>query len=300
MNTDSATLARLADVLAGLYPEKASVRRVALDAKLDAGAIDFDQGIVFVWYNALRLFSQKAEAVYQIAVQEFPGNADLETILNPAPAGQPVNLPSIVANHSSIVPIYYYGLALERARSVVLIQSKENGSMATGFLIANNILVTANFVISSQKEAAKAVLKFNFEQDPDGKVETSTPLELLPDEFFLTSSEAMLTAVKVKTKGKSRLKWSALEFSRTPAKVGDIVTLIQHPLGSYKSASSGVVSAAEGKEIRYFCDTEAGSAGAPLFDRNWKVVGMHHSRGVEGDEAKRGMPAKPMMQALGL
>jgi V8-like Glu-specific endopeptidase len=59
------------------------------------------------------------------------------------------------------------------------------------------------------------------------------------------------------------------------------VNIIQHPGGGPKQISyfHNVVAYADEKRIQYLTDTQPGSSGSPVFDRQWQLVAVHHSGG---------------------
>ena len=75
--------------------------------------------------------------------------------------------------------------------------------------------------------------------------------------------------------------WGELPLAPATVRTGDRVNIIQHPGGLTKRVSmiSNVVVFVGGNRIQYLTDTEPGSSGSPVFDRQWNVVAVHHSGG---------------------
>lgn len=75
-------------------------------------------------------------------------------------------------------------------------------------------------------------------------------------------------------------------ISRSPLKDGQEITIIHHPAGAAKQISSqcnidrhsyqGWQQANKNTEFTHLCDTESGSSGAPVFDSNGFLLGLHH------------------------
>lgn len=60
------------------------------------------------------------------------------------------------------------------------------------------------------------------------------------------------------------------------AQVGDVVIVLQHPLGDPMKIALGSVSALAATRLRHSANTEKGSSGAPVFDRNLRLIAIHH------------------------
>jgi hypothetical protein len=60
-----------------------------------------------------------------------------------------------------------------------------------------------------------------------------------------------------------------------------MVSILQHPKARPMKLSMGMVESldlnANGTRLRHGIPTEPGSSGAPLFDKSWNVIGLHHS-----------------------
>jgi subtilisin family serine protease/V8-like Glu-specific endopeptidase len=75
-------------------------------------------------------------------------------------------------------------------------------------------------------------------------------------------------------------------ISRSPLQDGADIKIIHHPAGRIKQISSqctlerhvypGWQQANKNTEFTHLCDTESGSSGAPVFDSNGFLIGLHH------------------------
>ncbi|MDI1430169.1 trypsin-like serine peptidase [Polyangium sorediatum] len=104
-------------------------------------------------------------------------------------------------------------------------------------------------------------------------------LRLDPDAHFVTSREDDCTIVKVL--GSPSARWGAIELRTADVRVDDRVNIIQHPGGDQKQLSffhNHVVHVGHGR-VQYLTDTLPGSSGAPVFDKDWRLVALHHSGG---------------------
>ncbi len=302
MPWDQSRLNNLRSILAELYPREADQRRFIKEADvgLDAGEIGFDQAANTSWYAILRYANDrnKVGALVAFAREGYPDNDLLERAASrqgpPAiltgPEGQtgltwqgPANtgplLEKIVGDKSTLVPVSFLALGLRRARAVARVQ-RADGAVGSGFLTADNILITNNHVLPDMISAASATARFNYQQHVDGLDEPAEDFNLAPDDYFHTSKEDDFSAVRVK--GDPEAKWGALDLGNAgKLQKEDRVNIIQHPGGGYKQISfySNVVVFVGQRRVQYLTDTLPGSSGAPVFDRDWNVIALHHAGG---------------------
>jgi hypothetical protein len=295
MAWDRQQLINLREILARLYPVERDARRVVEDAGLNPAHIAFDSKAITNWFSILeeaRKHSGKVEAILAVALEEYPENEGLQRAAQGAPppvlkgpepadwrgpksAGQ---LEKIIGTQSSLVPISYLEIGTLKARSVAKVRL-DSGGAGTGFLTADDLLITNNHVLPDEGTARAATAIFNYQQTSTGLSAEADNRELLPDDFFKTSVDDDWSAVRVA--GNPSEQWGSLALTAAHISVGDRVNIIQHPNGLPKQISfySNVVVFAGANRIQYLTDTEPGSSGSPVFDRDWNVVALHHSGG---------------------
>ncbi|MDF3044065.1 MAG: serine protease [Ornithinibacter sp.] len=294
MDWDRQALISLRETLARLYHTPAEARRVAEDAGLDPARIAFDPIPLNTWYLILDDASKrpgKVDAILRVALADYPDNDALQRIAAGAPppvlAGpEPTDwhgprgpqLERIIGSESTLVPITYLELGVQRSRAVAKVRLEDGGS-GTGFLTSGGLLVTNNHVLPDADAARTATAMFNFQNTVDGVAAPVEEHALLPDDFFRTSVEDDWSAVRVE--GEPSATWGELSLSPAAVKAGDRVNIIQHPGGLAKRVSliSNVVVFVGGGRVQYLTDTEPGSSGSPVFDTQWNVVALHHSGG---------------------
>nr|MBA3534604.1 hypothetical protein [Ardenticatenales bacterium] len=82
---------RLRKILATLYPDEASARRVVADAGLDPAYIEFRQSLINIWYSILTQAQHhdKVQAIIDVARLEFPENRALAEVVGSEPLPPP-------------------------------------------------------------------------------------------------------------------------------------------------------------------------------------------------------------------
>ena len=166
------------------------------------------------------------------------------------------------------------------------------GHVGTGFLIAQNRVVTNHHVIASAREAGDAIIEFNYQEDLAGKLLQHFAYRLDPERFWTDERLDVSVVGVVESDSLPPLaKWGTLELNpdQAPA-VGDHVSIVQHPEGGVKQiacTANQVVNIFEHR-LQYLTDTLPGASGAPVFDDKWKIVAIHHAGGdmstnVRGD-----------------
>ena len=128
--------------------------------------------------------------------------------------------------------IWWLESALDAARHVCRVKLPMGS--ATGFLIADDILMTNNHVFENENDARNAKLEFNYRALADG---TQAPIDIWecdPDKLFKTNSNLDYSIVKVKKKGNANVgvKWGFFDLRNNQIPQNNQrVNIIQHPQG---------------------------------------------------------------------
>jgi V8-like Glu-specific endopeptidase len=290
------TLSNLRDVLAGLYPTVNDSRRVIEDAGLNPVYISFDNKAINNWQNILREAQRrdKVQNIIEVARSDYPENdwlvlaqqgnllatkgTDIHSDVTWKGPEDTKQLEKIIGAQSTLLPISFLEVGLVKAQSVTRVLLAD-GSIGSGFLTDNNLLITNHHVLATEADAKEALVQFNYQKTPKGLDAPPEEAKLLPHDCFRTSDTDDWTAVRVQ--GNPNEKWGALKLSKVDPKVKDRVNIIQHPGGGPKQIAlyHNVLVYVGHNRIQYLTDTLPGSSGSPVFDSDWRVVALHHSGG---------------------
>jgi V8-like Glu-specific endopeptidase len=291
---DRAVLTELGKLLAALYPTESDQRRLATEANLVVGAIPLGSSAFNNWHQILHhaKHNRGVEALVALSQEEFPENEQLQRLSRGQPthvldggrfAWQgPANgrglLEQAVSGKPSLVHVSHLAIGLERARAVAKVVRSDGGS-GTGFLIPGDRLITNHHVLPDAHCAEQSGAIFNYQKASAGYDEPAHELKLEPERFFLTSEADDFTVVGVPLGTVAR--WGSMALTRAAIAKGELVNIIQHPGGGPKQLglSFDVVAFVGGGRLQYLTDTQPGASGAPVFDKHWNVVALHHSGG---------------------
>ncbi len=289
--TNLVTKAELIRKLAELYPDDESVRRLLEFAEIPKALVRFGNRPIDTWFSAVSEADNRGRRadLLKILLLEQPENGLLHASLKDAldndqangylsTAGRNTsNVEKIMGSQSTLLPISFLEVGLQRAKSVGRISTPQG--LGTGFLLADSLIVTNHHVLGSSEEAARSSISFNFQTGLDGSMLRHQPLPLLPDSGFITSVEHDLTIVKTEV-GTNDL-WGEIPILQFPFKSTKRVNIIQHPGGGPKQIAlyHNVVSYIDNDKVQYYTDTLPGSSGSPLFDDDWRLIGVHHAGG---------------------
>lgn len=287
----------LREMLARMYPTIDIARQIVVDVKLDPIRIAFQNRADLTWFSILDEAQKQGgrwvRAVLERALEDYPEDEGLQRLRDGVAVrytegpnvsslhwrgrgGQTVE--KLLGKQSSLVPVSFLEVGMRRARAVARLRGAD-GSLGTGFLTSGDLLVTNHHVLRDRDAAAGATVHFNYQKTIEGRDAEVEELGLDPDAFFATSSDDDCTIVKVR--GEPSARWQAIELQPTAIRIDDRINIIQHPGGDQKQISffhNLVVYVGEGR-VQYLTDTMPGSSGSPVFDKDWRLVALHHSGG---------------------
>jgi hypothetical protein len=146
----------------------------------------------------------------------------------------------------------------------------------TAFLIGPDMLLTNQHCIASEEERASALVDFDY----DTKISDTMFTRL--SELVATNNALDYSIVQLS----GSVDRAPLEFDDSAAISDDKLLIIQHPGGQPKQVSLDDCVVGQEKvdgriqantDFEHLCDTQTGSSGAPVLNReSQKVVGLHH------------------------
>lgn len=187
----------------------------------------------------------------------------------------PQDVQEKVIGENTLRDVRMLELALEASRAVVRIETGEFGS---GFLAGPGLVMTNHHVIDSAATAAYTTFTFNYQLDRAGRLAPRVRTGAAPDGVFYTSPALDFTVVEIE---KTPEGVAPLALARLRAQRNERVNIIQHPGGHFKKIAmqNNFVEFADARDLQYLTTTEPGSSGAPIFNNDFVVVGIHHSGG---------------------
>ncbi len=234
-----------------------------------------------------RFLAQINDALIRI-IKEIPKKAERNAALNQLiglkindASGDGSRLEKIIGGTSTLLKINWLEKASKAARAVCKI-ARTDGEVGTGWLLPGGYLMTNNHVLPTKEKAAIASAQFNFETDAAGQVKNLVAYSFDTSDF-LTNADLDFTRIKIKDRPDQPIaKWGHLEIDPEAVPVkGEAVTIIQHPQGEDKqiALNANEVLGQKSTHLYYSTDTLGGSSGSPVFNKNWKVVALHHAGG---------------------
>jgi|GEM_PF-284989 len=286
-------LTNLKDVLVELFPFKEDSVEIVREATISLGQIRFDNKASVNWSNILDEADKlgKVNNIIQAALKKYSDNALLQSALVgelntvrefvttekfwTVPEKQVDELERIIGSQSTLLPISWLEVGLERAKSVVKIKRADNTN-GTGFLIYGDLLVTNHHVIDTPQQARSATVIFNYQETVTGLSREPIFFKLDPNTFFQTSGVNDWTIVKIK--GEVKADWELIELKPVTIQPKDRANIIQHPGGETKQIAvyHNIVAEVSNNRVQYLTDTLPGSSGSPVFNNNWELIASHY------------------------
>ncbi len=237
-------------------------------------------------FKEFSISSAKARNALLELMQELPQRVKQDAVIRTISAFQfqvpdTEHLEKIIGPQSNILKINWLEKALQASKAVCRIVCA-SGEMGTGLLTREGYIFTNHHVIPSAEVAASVRVEFNYELDTAGNVRARTVYQLEATDFATSPPDQLdFTRVRVRDRDDAPLRqWGFVEFEPEALPVvGEAVTIIQHPKGEDKQIAlhANEVLSVWNQYVFYTTDTEPGSSGSPVFNKDWRVVGIHHA-----------------------
>ena len=169
---------------------------------------------------------------------------------------------------------------------MLLNKETRNIGFATGFMVAENLMLTNWHVFKTIEDVANSEVQFFYELDTLGNPGTSVSFQLQSEIFYHSNKELDYCFVAVSSidiSGKQNLRnISYIFLDPALGKLGseekEALNIIHHPDGDYMQLSirENLFKKITPTSIWYETDTAPGSSGSPVFNDQWQVVALHH------------------------
>lgn len=195
-----------------------------------------------------------------------------------------------IIGENTLEPFSLIHRILQVGRAVVWIESpaydRTTGTpigtrqCGTGFLVAPDLILTNNHVISNPTAAIQSVVRFDYDGLSDTNEYGWNQVGFKPNGVFLTDPQEKYDCTLLQL-AKPTQGITPLQLHTAPVFVGNRVPIIQHPGGEGKQISqrNNFVAYVDDTELQYTTSTRPGSSGSPVFDTSYQVVGLHTSGG---------------------
>jgi V8-like Glu-specific endopeptidase len=185
----------------------------------------------------------------------------------------------------------WWVLGLQRGNAVGQVRTEGGEGVGTGFLVRGRdlhpslgdevLFMTNAHVISADRNVHNALptkplypeeARVVFETDPNATMYSVT-------EIVWTSAPNTLDATLVRLDPAPAIEPPTVWFRQLPVGGADRVYIIGHPKGGKLcySFQDNLLLDFESPFVHYRTPTEGGSSGSPVFDRQWRVVALHHA-----------------------
>jgi hypothetical protein len=194
-------------------------------------------------------------------------------------------LERIIGDERDVYPINFVRRASRLSAAVGRVVVRDHDRIVaygTGFLVARDLALTCHHVLSDAAVAGFSALELDYFEQEDGSVAPTRRLALDPTRTFVTDELLDFTVVAIDHASLDDRERATIPLmvDHGTAIVGDHVNLIHHPRGGPMAVSlrHGRLANVLDSFIHYVADTEGGSAGAPVLDDRWQLIGLHHAK----------------------
>lgn len=194
----------------------------------------------------------------------------------------PIELQSWLAEPEPFYDIAFLSKAVECAASVCRLEVPGGSRTGTGFLVGPKSILTNYHVLKSSdgediyENALSLRVKFGYVSEGAGyELEVDRERPILS---FSTTNEFDFILLQL-NRAPDRVE--PLTLSSSLPSIHDALQILQHPFGGPMKvalSSNAILKVArENGKMQYVTRTAGGGSGAPCFDEQWRVVGVHRA-----------------------
>ncbi|MBD1931962.1 MULTISPECIES: trypsin-like peptidase domain-containing protein [Cyanophyceae] len=249
------------------------------------GRLTYDHEALGLFLNTLKSFvGVQQQAFLDILLTKY----DMMTPISALPAidhwrgrETPKEVLEKIIGENTLRPIAFLHQGLQVARSVahIGVRTSQERWSGTGFLVAQDLLLTNNHVLPHSNLLSDTIFRFNYEENFQGEAQPTAEYRAKSNGVFHTNQTLDYTLVQLE--GEPGQRWSWLPLSPKAFRRDSRVNIIQHPLGQPKQISlqNNFVQYVGGNVVQYITSTLQGSSGSPVFNDAWEVIALHHAGG---------------------
>ena len=176
--------------------------------------------------------------------------------------------------------------AKQKTGRIAIKNGNRNVGFATGFMVAENLMLTNWHVFKTIEEVADSEIQFFYELDMTGNPGAAVSFKLQSQVFYHSNKEldyCFVAVSPIDISGQKNLAdISYIFLDPALGKLGseeeEALNIIHHPDGDYMQLSirKNIFVKITPTSIWYETDTAPGSSGSPVFNDQWQVVALHH------------------------
>lgn len=188
------------------------------------------------------------------------------------------------ANDLEPVRVLQKGYQVSRAVGRIQVMSPHGTHIGhgSGFLVAPGLLLTNHHVLHDVDEAQRSFIIFDDEAYLEGLLSSPRQFRITGDVFTTsaTADYAFASVESVDQSGNRLSDYGHLPLIKPSGKAikFEPVSVVQHPGGKAKAIAirNSFIMGRVRDGAYYTADTQGGSSGSPVFNREWQVVALHH------------------------
>jgi V8-like Glu-specific endopeptidase len=196
------------------------------------------------------------------------------------------------------VSLTWYRSGLKRCRAVARIQTADDQGVGTGFLVAGPelhpdlpplVVVTNGHVVPEDLDPGYAHVAFHGLDDDPGR---QARFRVVQQCWYQPSADRGLDTTILELEGYPQDVVPTPLAKQMPPKPlhHRRAYVIGHPGGTAQpqfSLQDNILLDYDHRVLHYRSPTEGGSSGSPVFDDEWRLIGLHHSGGTRMPQLNR-------------